>query len=221
MGLTERQKQGFIHATNYQIEDAVLEHYERARNAKTLQGEMYWWSAVFHSNHQRGYWTQDNIAAALVREMIMNERDRNNVKFYDRIDDIVYGVDKDTEHEIRHLEKNQDGETTMVVRNDDPQMHEQQPNDLIGFLLLLHEIVEICTDLELRALAYFLYKTELDKFVDYLIHQNFNKLKKILKELYASIEENPIDKHTFINGTRWHSLKVEKSLQEKIRSILP
>lgn len=221
MGLTERQRQVFIHATGGQIENAVLEHYERALQARTLQGEMYWWTAVFHANNQRGTWEQTNVAANLVREMIMNERDRNNVKFYDRLDDIIYGADREVESEVRHMEKNLDGDTTMIVHNEDPQMHEYQSAALVGFILMLSDIIEICDTLELRALAYFLYKTNLDKITDYLYHEDFDELKSILKELYSSLEKEPIDKHTFINGTRWYSKKVEESLREKIESILP
>ena len=221
MGLTERQKQVFIHATKGQIENAVLEHYERALSARTLQGEMYWWSAVFHSNQQRGPWDNKNLAANLVREMMMNDRNRNNVTLYDRIDEIAYGVDQETEREILHAEKNQDGETTMILRNEDPQMHEFQSNSLAGFLLMLGDLVEICNDTELRALAYFLYKTDLDKFVDYLFHEDFDPLKKILEELYKSVEKSPIDKNSFIGKTRWYSRKGEESLREKILSILP
>ena len=222
MGLTERQKQVFIHGTNGQIENAFLEHYEKALNAKTLQGEMYWWSAVFHANEQRGSWEQTNLAANLVREMIMNERNRNNVMLYDRIDDIAYGVDTDTENEIRHAEKNQDGETTMVVQNEDPQMHEFQSNTLVGFLLMLSDLVEICDEPELRALAYFLYKTGLDKFLDYLVHEEFDQLKEILQELYQTVEKSgTIDKIAFIAKTRWFSRKSEESLREKLISILP
>jgi len=221
MGLTERQQQVFIHATGGQIENAVLEHYERALQSRTLQGEMYWWTAVFHANNQRGTWEQNNISANLVREMIMNERDRNNVMFYDRLDDILYGVDLEIESEVRHVEKNQDGNTTMIVRNEDPQMHEYQSAALVGFILMLSDIIEVCDSLELRALAYFLYKTNLDKITDYLLHEDYNEIKSILKELYSSLEKEPIDKHAFINKTRWHSRKIEESLREKIESILP
>jgi hypothetical protein len=219
--LTDRQRQVFLHATSGQIENAVLDHYERARKAKTLQGEMYWWTSVFHQNNQRGRWDKTNLSANLVREMLMNGRDRNEVKQYDRIDDIVYGVDKDTEHEIRHSEKYTKGETTMVVHNDDPQMHEYQSNVLIEFLLMVHELVEICEEPELRALAYFLYKTKLDSFFDYFSKEVIEALWEIMLELYEIKETSSLDKQVFIAGTRWYSKKAEESLQEKLRSILP
>lgn len=220
MSLTERQRNVFLHATRGQIENAVLSHYNRARQAKTLEGEMYWWTAVFHQNNQRGRWDSTNLSSKLVREMLMKGRN-DKVKYYDRIDDIAFGVDKDIEHEIKHLEKNQNGITTMVVRNENPQMHEQQSDVLLSFILLINDLVEICDKTELRALTYFLYKSGLDIFMDYFPKEVCEALSENMSELYKIISKNPINKQTFIGGTRWYSNKAEKSLQEKLVSILP
>ena len=219
MALTERQRQCFIHATGGQIENARLECYERARQAKTLQGEMYWWSAVFHQ--YTGVWSTDNMAANLVREMIMDERERNNVRYLNRIDDIVYNVDEKTEQEIKFLDKRDDTESTVVVQVDDPQMHEQQSHTLIMFSLLVQELINICDDSELRALAYFLYKTDLDKYLDYIPPQKTERLSAILEELYEVTANGTIDKYEFIGKTRWFSDKIEKKFKDKLTSILP
>ena len=228
MGLTERQRQCFIHATNGQIENAVLEHYERARNAKTLQGEMYWWTAVFHSSRLHLGWTpkgqaagDQNIAANLVREMIMSERERNNVRHHDRFDDVIYGVNKDTEQEIKFIEKRENLHPSTIVPVPDPQMHEVQPDAILGLLLLLQDLMEDCPALEIRALAYFLYKSELDKYLDYLDEEKSQELFTVMEELYDFVSKKPIDKTAFIGGSRWHTKKAEEALQARLNSLLP
>lgn len=225
MGLTERQRQCFIHATNGQIEGAVLAHYERARNAKTLQGEMYWWTAVFHSNQNRGTWhaqgKKKNLAANIVREMMMREKELNNVKYYERFDDIISGVDKNTEQEVRYIEKREDLVPAVILHPDDPQMHEQQPDTLLNFILLLQDLITECNAIEMRALAYFLYKSEIDKYLDYLSEEKAKPLFDVMSELYEFTANGPIDKVAFIGGSRWHSKKAEESLQMKLKSILP
>ena len=219
MGLTERQKRVFI--SGEQIENAVLDHYERAKNAKTIEGEMYWWTAVFHHNNQRGSWDKSNTAANLVREMLTNSNSRNKVKYYERLDDVVYGVDKDTANEIRFLEKKLGQESTMIVETPDPQMHELQSTALINFLLLLKDLCEVCEGAEFRALAYIMVKQNLDKFVeDYVPQGELPELREALLDLYTAMKEGKVDRFKWINKSRWHSQKAEKSLQEKLRSVI-
>jgi hypothetical protein len=220
MALTERQYQCFIHGEDGQIEGAHLENYERARQATSLQGEMYWWTAVFHTTSRKK--DRRNIAADIVREMLLGGREeRQKIHYYDRIDDVVFSSDKDLLHEARHAEKKEGKTTTMIVENEDPQMHEQPSAELSEFLMLLEDLANICNGNELRALAYFLVKTDLDKYLDYIPKHRVSKLTPVVDELYVFLEECPMDKQKFIGGTRWHTTKAELALREKLKSLLP
>lgn len=220
-GLTERQRKVFITGKPEQIENAVLEHYERARKAKTLQEEMYWWTAVFNHNAAKQHWTSEDMTANLLREMMLNAIERNNVRYMDvdKIDSsIVYGVDKDTANEIRFAEKRAGSELSMIVDNPDPQMHELQPESLLGFILLLRDLYEVCEGDEYRALAYILVKNDLDKYVeDYISKDDMPELRKPLQELYRL---DKVDRLKFIGKSRWFSEKAEASLKEKLRKVL-
>ena len=97
--MTERQKRVFIQPG--QIQHATLKNYERARGAKTLEGEMYWWTRVFQKGRDNHDGTSTDISSYLVREMLKDER----VYCHGEISQFVHSSNREVINEMYQIEK--------------------------------------------------------------------------------------------------------------------
>lgn len=228
-GLTERQRGVFVESQD-QV-DRAKKHseyfYDRARNTKNFESEMYWWSAVFSGtpNNKRRSHSRHRIAHHRVQEMFSRELDNHNVSFHGEsgstnreipMSEIVVTNDKNLLSSIAlaNSQQSEDGYEILVHERTRPTpIHEMEAKELVGFNLLVNDIVERCENniRILKSLAALLVELNLDTYLRKESFSNPEELFQYIEQIYTLQNKGKYNQIKYVGGSESNSKKYKVS----------
>lgn len=231
-GLTKRQRNVFIHSQE-QIDKSApnaLKYYRKAREAKSIDEEMYWWTAVFHrpkKDSQRGSKRKTRLDPAylILQEMYLRKIHTNRILYAGTgddtysMDDIVLTSDPVVIQEIDRYNKNHPTQPPILfhVKEDTPK-HQLEPRYLMGFTCLVMDIVKRAENENIvKSLACYLVDLGLDSLLDETKPEGFGNLFNYMEEIYTLKSSGEYKKSSYL-GNKYYMKLAREELQELIQN---
>jgi hypothetical protein len=226
MSESKRKRQAFV-TSEGQIEKANVWCYEKAQQAQNLYEELYWWMAVFHQNTGNPY--SDDLSSKLVRELFYPYHRRRKVNYLSQedVEHIIIGIDPQQERGIKATEvmlskKAQNYTPYRIIESSDEfQLIEMHTEAIVGFLLLLEDLLWECKEeIVQRLVAYLLVRNNLDKFLIFAEETRFEKLRCFIREANETKFSGQLTKKGFLKNTNYQRTKAMKSLRKAAERIV-